>query len=84
LVFAGATRQKTEVLPISIYLELSIGNVEGAVAVSLIMIAIALAVLVVVRALARGRADYSGAGRNKATPLGGQKSPWSVSRPRVL
>jgi molybdate transport system permease protein len=63
LVFAGATRQRTEVLPISIYLELSIGNVEGAVAVSLIMIAIALAVLIVVRALARGRAPRGLLGR---------------------
>jgi molybdate transport system permease protein len=54
LVFAGATRQKTEVLPTSVYLELSVGNVEGAVAVSLLMIALALAVLFVVRTLARG------------------------------
>jgi len=53
LVFAGATRQKTEVLPTSVYLELSVGNVEGAVAVSLLMIALALAVLFVVRTLAR-------------------------------
>jgi len=54
LVFAGATRQRTEVLPVSVYLELSIGNVEGAVAVSLVMIAVSLVVLVPVRMLAHG------------------------------
>jgi len=54
LVFAGATRQRTEVLPVSVYLELSIGNVEGAVAVSLVMIAVSLVVLVTVRAVMRG------------------------------
>jgi molybdate transport system permease protein len=53
LVFAGATRQRTEVLPTSVYLELSIGNVEGAVAVSLLMIAVALVVLFIVRTFAR-------------------------------
>ncbi|HET6324502.1 MAG TPA: ABC transporter permease [Planctomycetaceae bacterium] len=54
LVFAGATRQRTEVLPVSVYLELSIGNVEGAVAVSLVMIAVSVVVLVTVRVLTRG------------------------------
>jgi molybdate transport system permease protein len=52
LVFAGSTRQKTEVLPVSVHLELSIGNIEGAVAVSLLMIAMAVTVLVVVRTVA--------------------------------
>jgi molybdate transport system permease protein len=56
LVFAGATRQRTEVLPVSVYLELSVGNVEGAVAVSLVMIAVSLIVLVAVRAAVRGQA----------------------------
>ncbi|HEV3300910.1 MAG TPA: ABC transporter permease [Planctomycetaceae bacterium] len=54
LVFAGATRQRTEVLPVSVYLELSIGNVEGAVAVSLVMIVVSLLVLVTVRAVLNG------------------------------
>jgi len=49
LVFAGATRLRTEVLPTSVFLELSIGNVEAAVAVSLIMIVAALAVLTIAR-----------------------------------
>lgn len=51
LVFSGATRMRTEVLPTSVFLELSIGNIEAAAAVSLIMIVIALAVLGITRAL---------------------------------
>jgi molybdate transport system permease protein len=49
LVFSGATRMKTEVLPTTVYLELSIGNLEGAVAVSLLMVAAAVVVLVLIR-----------------------------------
>lgn len=49
LVFSGATRLRTEVLPTTVFLELSIGNIEAAVAVSLIMIAAALAVLTIAR-----------------------------------
>jgi molybdate transport system permease protein len=49
LVFAGATRGKTEVLSTSVFLEISIGNIEGAVAVSLLMVLCAIIVLVVVR-----------------------------------
>lgn len=50
LVFAGATRMKTEVLPTTVWLELSVGNLEAAVAVSLFMVLLAVVVLVVVRA----------------------------------
>jgi molybdate transport system permease protein len=49
LVFAGATRMKTEVLSTSVFLELSVGHLEAAIAVSLLMIVLALAVLVAVR-----------------------------------
>ena len=49
LVFAGATRLRTEVLSTSVFLELSVGQVEAAVAVSLLMIAAAVAVLGIVR-----------------------------------
>ncbi len=49
LVFAGATRNKTEVLSTTVFLELSIGNLEAAVAVSLIMVLAAVTVLVVAR-----------------------------------
>ncbi len=49
LVFAGATRMKTEVLSTTVFLELSVGNLEAAVAVSLLMIVAAVVVLVLVR-----------------------------------
>lgn len=49
LVFSGATRMRTEVLPTTVFLELSVGNLEAAVAVSLLMVAAALIVLVIVR-----------------------------------
>ncbi|EDM28123.1 molybdenum ABC transporter, permease protein [Lentisphaera araneosa HTCC2155] len=49
LIFAGTTRGRTEVLSTSVFLEISIGNLEGAVAVSMIMVVIALAVLFLVR-----------------------------------
>lgn len=38
MVFVGTTRLKTEVLPTSIYLELSIGRIEEALAISMVMI----------------------------------------------
>jgi molybdate transport system permease protein len=50
LVFAGATRMKTEVLPATVWLELSVGSIEGAVAVSLLMVIAAVLVLIVARA----------------------------------
>lgn len=49
LVFAGATRLKTEVLPTTVWLELSVGNLEAAVAVSLLMVVFAVGVLIAVR-----------------------------------
>ncbi len=49
LVFAGSVRMRTEVLPVSVFLELGIGNVKGALAVSLIMVATAIVVLVLIR-----------------------------------
>jgi molybdate transport system permease protein len=49
LVFSGATRMHTEVLPTTVFLELSVGNLEAAVAVSLLMVAAAALVLVIVR-----------------------------------
>lgn len=51
LIFSGATRLKTEVLSTTVFLELSIGNLEAAVAVSLLMVIAAIFVLVVVRVL---------------------------------
>ena len=55
LVFAGATRQKTEVLPTSAFLELQAGRTEGMLAVSLIMIATAALVFILARSLGMKR-----------------------------
>ncbi len=55
LIFAGATRMRTEVLSTTVFLELSVGNLEAAVAVSLLMIVAALAVLLLVRHLGSER-----------------------------
>ncbi len=49
LIFAGTTRGKTEVLSISVFLELSVGELERAVAVSMIMVLVAIVVLIVAR-----------------------------------
>jgi molybdate transport system permease protein len=49
LIFAGATRMKTEVLSTSVFLEMNVGDVTAAVAVSLIMVVAAIAVLIVAR-----------------------------------
>jgi len=51
LVFAGATRLRTEVLPTSVFLELSVGNLEPALAVSLLMVLLSIGVLIVVRSV---------------------------------
>ena len=51
LIFSGATRMKTEVLSTTVYLELSVGRLDAAVAVSLLMIGVALIVLLLVRLL---------------------------------
>ena len=50
LIFSGATRMRTEVLSTTVFLELSVGNIEAAVAVSLLMIAAAVIVLTLLRA----------------------------------
>jgi len=49
LVFAGATRMKTEVLPTSVWLSWSVGDLEQGVAVSLLMIIISMILLMAVR-----------------------------------
>jgi molybdate transport system permease protein len=49
LIFSGATRMRTEVLPTTVFLEMSVGNIEAAVAVSLIMIMAGFAVHIVLR-----------------------------------
>jgi len=51
LIFSGATRLRTEVLPTTVFLELSVGKIEAAMAVSLLMIAVAVVALVLTRTL---------------------------------
>lgn len=51
LVFAGTTRLKTEVLPTTVWLELSVGNLEAAVAVSLLLVLCAVSILAALRRL---------------------------------
>jgi molybdate transport system permease protein len=45
LIFAGATRFKTEVLPTAIFLHIEVGDIQGAVALTIIMMVIALVAL---------------------------------------
>ena len=49
LIFAGATRMKTEVLSTTIFLEMNVGDTAAAVAVSLIMVTGAMTVLIIAR-----------------------------------
>lgn len=56
LVFAGTTRMKTEVLPTSVYLEWTLGEIEAALAVSLLLVLIAVVVLGAARLLGVPRA----------------------------
>jgi len=47
LIFAGAARNKTAVLPTTIFLHIEVGDIQGAVALTIIMMAIALIALLV-------------------------------------
>ena len=49
LIFAGATRMKTEVLSTSVFLEMNVGNLKAALAVSLIMVVAAVTILIIAR-----------------------------------
>ena len=49
LIFAGATRMKTEVLSTTVFLEMNVGDIAAAVAVSLIMVVAAIVVLIIAR-----------------------------------
>ncbi len=48
MIFAGTVRMKTEVLPTTIYLELSIGRIEPALAVAMLLLAIAMVALTLI------------------------------------
>ncbi|XRP97760.1 ABC transporter permease [Methanocaldococcus sp. 16A] len=49
LMLAGATKMKTETLPIAIFLNVSIGNIELALAIAVIHIAIAIMVISLIK-----------------------------------
>lgn len=51
MVFAGAVRMRTEVLPTTVYLELSTGGLEEALAVALILLGLAFSGLLIIHAL---------------------------------
>jgi molybdate transport system permease protein len=55
MVFVGAVSMRTEVLPTTVYLEQSVGNIEVALAVSILMLVLATAGLVLVRIVGLGR-----------------------------
>lgn len=55
MVFVGAVRLRTEVLPTTIYLEQSVGRIEVALAVAILMLVLAAAALVVVRIVGLGQ-----------------------------
>ena len=66
LVFAGATRGKTEVLSTSVYLEINTGNIQGAVVISLFMIVLAMATILTVRLVCEKGEEESGGGEGEA------------------
>ncbi len=55
MVFVGSVRMKTEVMPTTVYLELSIGRIEVALAVALVMLALASVALGFIHWSASGR-----------------------------
>ncbi len=55
LIFSGATRMRTEVLPTTVFLEMSVGNIEAAVAVSLLMIVAAFGILLIIKSVGKQR-----------------------------
>ena len=52
-MLAGITRMKTETLSVAVFLNMSIGDMEFAIATSIVMLIIALLVLVGLKMLAR-------------------------------
>jgi molybdate transport system permease protein len=57
---------KTEVLSTTVFLELSIGNLKSAVAVSVLMVAAALAVLLIARSSGGDMSETTGFGGRRA------------------
>jgi molybdate transport system permease protein len=51
LIFAGATRMRTEVMSTSVWLELSVGRLDAAIAVALLLVVVAVITLLIMRAV---------------------------------
>ena len=54
MILVGAARGRTEVLPTTIYLEQSVGNIDTAVAVAVVMVAVAAVALITIRFVGLG------------------------------
>jgi molybdate transport system permease protein len=63
MVFVGAVRMRTEVLPTTIYLEQSIGRIEVALAVGVLMLVLATVALVFIRKFWGGSFDLAAVDR---------------------
>lgn len=59
MILVGTTRQRTEVLATSIYLELSVGRIQSALAIAVLMIVIALVALTLFKRLTGGRPGHA-------------------------
>ena len=68
LMLAGATRLKTETLPVAIFLNISTGDFRTAIACSVLLMALALVLLFVLHAVQRGRHNR----QNAAEPTEGE------------
>jgi molybdate transport system permease protein len=55
MVFVGAVRMRTEVLPTTVYLEQSVGHLEAALAVAVLMLGLAVTALVGIRMVGLGQ-----------------------------
>ncbi len=62
LIFAGASRFKTAILPTTIFLHIEVGDIQGAVALTVIMMIIALAALLIFKRIG-GTEDILSKGR---------------------
>ncbi len=59
IAFVGSTTGRTEVMPVRMYLEMSIGRLEAALAVALMMIVLAGIVLVIVKRVGGNQTDQT-------------------------
>lgn len=58
LIFASTTRMRTEVLPTTVFLEFSNGNLKGALAVSFLLVIVAVIVLLIMRGFGLRRGQW--------------------------